>query len=148
MGKFFCQRYLRHFFLFYFFVFCDVSARTVLSAGDEKSFSRAISVYEVEILEYAKIGKNNFNCGVVYTAKVSETLKGKKVNSKFQFGFLEGLEIGSSYVVYLAPERNKKLLRDILKSRMMTDDDVRSFNKYCPSNFSNYYFHSKKINIK
>lgn len=148
MGKFFYQRYLRHFFLVYFFVFCDASARTVLSAGDEKSFSRAVSVYEVEILEYAKIGKNDFNCGVVYTAKVNRILKGRKFNSKFQFGFLEGLEIGSSYVVYLAPKRNKKLLGDILRSRMMADDDVRNFNKYCLSNYSDYYFHSKKINIK
>lgn len=126
-----------------FFAF-GAEARSVRAAGEQAAFSRADAVYEMEIRQRSPAIRAAVNCGVVYAVTVRRVLKGSVPDPVFAFGFLDGLEVGHSYTVYLASSRNTQLMRGVLRSRTMSDSQVELFVESCRE-WDYYFFQAKKI---
>lgn len=138
------KRIAKVLFLMPFFLASGVEARSVIAANEKISFAPADAVYDMEILQRSQRVNASINCGVVYEAKLQRGIKGKVAGPVLIFGFMDGLEVGHSYTVYLTSSQNKQLMRGLLKSRMMSDAEAGEFIKSC-RHWSYYIFKSKKI---
>ncbi|MGK5040196.1 hypothetical protein ACQ4WQ_07640 [Janthinobacterium sp. GB1R12] len=123
------------------FLASGVEARSVMVANEK--VVHADAVYDVEIMQRSPQVHASRNCGVTYEAKVLRAIKGKVAGPVLTFGFLDGLEVGHSYTVYLASSRNRQLMQGLLKSRMMSDAEAGAFIQSCPE-WDYYFFKSKK----
>ncbi|MEX0139477.1 hypothetical protein ACWYXN_05865 [Janthinobacterium aestuarii] len=118
-------------------------ARSVSTASEKTAFARADAVYEVAISQRSAGIRAAVNCGVVYTVAVHKVLKGRTPGPVFEFGFLDGLEVGHAYTVYLVSSRNTQLMRGLLQSRATNDSQIASFVESCPG-WDFYFFQAKR----
>ena len=120
----------------------QATARSVIAPGKAVSQARADLVIDLEIMARHPSNNADVNCGVVYEARVNKVLKGSIVGATVTFGYLDGLEVGMEYTVYLASAKNKEKIRGMLLERGWSEPQVNTFLKQCAGRQWEYYFFS------
>ena len=118
----------------------QATARSVIAPGKAVSQARADLVIDLEIMARHPSNNADVNCGVAYEARVNKVSKGTIGSAAVTFGYLDGLEVGRSYRVYLATAKNKEKLRRMLLARMWPEPQVETFLTQCAGRQWEYYF--------
>ncbi|WP_308921489.1 hypothetical protein [Janthinobacterium sp. J1-1] len=120
----------------------QATARSVIAPGKAVSQARADLVIDLEIMARHPSNNADVNCGVAYEARINKVSKGAIGGAAVTFGYLDGLEVGRSYRVYLATAKNKEKLRRMLLERRWPEPQVETFLKQCAGRQWEYYFFS------
>lgn len=120
----------------------QATAHSVIAPGKDVSQARADLVIDLEIMARHPVSKADVNCGVAYEARINKVLKGAIGSATFTFGYLDGLEVGMKYTVYLAGAKNKEKLRRMLSERGWPEPQVATFLTQCAGQQWEYYFFS------
>lgn len=118
----------------------QATARSVIAPSKAVSQARADLVIDLEIMARHPVNNADVNCGVAYEARVNNILKGAIGGTTVTFGYLDGLEVGMKYTVYLGSSKNKEKIRQMLLARMWPEPQVETFLTQCAGRQWEYYF--------
>jgi hypothetical protein len=115
-------------------------AKSFVEESIQLSHKRAVLVMDVTINSSAPLSAVEAACGVNYQGTIKSIAKGKFSQNEINFGFMQGLNVGEAYTVFLFPSDDAALLMGILRSKTDSISDARDFLSNCLSLFPNYYF--------
>lgn len=118
----------------------QATARSLIAPDKAVSQARADLVIDLEITARHPVNNADVNCGVAYEARVNKVSKGMIGGATFTFGYLDGLEVGKKYTVYLASAKNEEKIRRMLLERMWPEPQVQTFLQQCAGRQWEYYF--------
>jgi hypothetical protein len=105
-------------------------SRSLRSGPAEDWVGMADQVFMVEITHSEAINSGQISCGVRYFATIIKRVKGTTDLSRIEFGFGEGLDIGTKYNIYLVGKHNSSRLRDFV-SAVRSSSDTNLFLAAC-----------------
>ncbi|WP_457356452.1 hypothetical protein [Roseateles sp. P5_D6] len=113
---------------------------SIAPESKSRSFGRAALVYEVRVIDIAFVKHDVKECGCIYKARVTRTVKGEKNVSNIEFGFLGGLELNKEYQIFLNPTSREFDLRGFLSSKSQDETAMENFMTQCAPLIGEYYF--------
>lgn len=106
-------------------------ARSIMNMPESYSLEFASIVLEARITLSETLKSGDTLCGSHYHAEITKVIKGEPTRTVVDFGYLMGLEIGTTYKIFLKPIQSRSELVELLGSRITDTHELDKFVSAC-----------------